>query len=102
MSSAEYANPEFSSRLTIFPNLSTPNGVVYASACDALDLGCDYYNLGGIDGDLASPLAIFKKKFSPHIFEFVGEFDLVIDRAFYFGFENLLPQAKKIIKKIKK
>lgn len=87
---------------SIFPNLSTPNGVVYVSACDALDLGCDYYNLGGIDGDLASPLAIFKKKFSPHIFEFVGEFDLAIDRAFYFGFEKLLPQAKKIIKKIKK
>lgn len=87
---------------SIFPNLSTPNGIVYASACDALDLGCDYYNLGGIDGDLTSPLAIFKKKFSPHIFEFVGEFDLVIDKLFYFGFEKLLPRAKTLIKKIKK
>ncbi len=87
---------------SIFPNLSTPNGIVFASACDALDLGCDYYNLGGIDGDLKSPLAIFKKKFSPHIFEFVGEFDLVIDKLFYFGFEKLLPKAKKLIKKIKK
>lgn len=87
---------------TVFPNLSTPNGVVYTSACDALDYGCDYYNLGGIDGGLKSPLAIFKKKFSPHIFEFVGEFDLVIDRLFYFGFEKCLPKAKKIIKKIRK
>lgn len=87
---------------SIFPNLSTPNGVVYTSACDALDCGCDYYNLGGIDGDLKSPLAIFKKKFSPHIFEFVGEFDLVIDRLFYFGFEKCLPKAKKIIKKLHK
>lgn len=87
---------------SVFPNLSTPNGVVYTSACDALDLGCDYYNLGGIDGDFKSPLAIFKKKFSPHIFEFVGEFDLVIDKLFYFGFEKLLPKAKKVIKAIHK
>lgn len=85
---------------SVFPNLSTPNGIVYASACDAADCGCDYYNLGGIDGDLKSPLAIFKKKFSPHIFEFVGEFDLVIDKLFYFGFEKLLPKAKKLIKAI--
>lgn len=87
---------------SVFPNLSTPNGIVYASACDALDLGCDYYNLGGIDGDLKSPLAIFKKKFSPHIFEFVGEFDLVIDKLFYFGFEKLLPKVKTLIKAIRK
>lgn len=87
---------------SIFPNLSTPNGVVYASACDAADYGCDYYNLGGIDGDLKSPLAVFKKKFSPHIFEFVGEFDLVIDKLFYFGFEKCLPKTKKLIKAIHK
>jgi serine/alanine adding enzyme len=86
---------------TIFPNLCTPNGIVYKSACDSLNMGCDYYNLGGVDGDLKSPLAIFKLKFAPHILEYVGEFDLVINKFFYFGFEKCLPLIKKAIKKIK-
>lgn len=86
---------------TIFPNLSTPNGIVYASACDALKRGCDYYNLGGIDGDFKTPLAIFKKKFAPHVFEFVGEFDLIINKPLYIAFEKGLPEIKKIVKKLR-
>lgn len=86
---------------TVFPNLSTPNGIVYASACDALKQGCDYYNLGGIDGDLETPLAVFKKKFAPHTFEFVGEFDLIINKPLYIAFEKGLPEIKKIVKRLK-
>lgn len=87
---------------TVFPNLSTPNGIVYRSACDSIDRGCLYYNLGGVDGDLKSPLAIFKQKFAPHILEFVGEFDLPVRRLYYFGFEKTLPAAKKLLKKIRR
>ena len=41
-------------------------------------------------------------KFVPHIFEYVGEFDMPVDKVMYLGFEKLLPMAKKAIKKIKK
>lgn len=86
---------------TIFPNLSTPNGIVYQSACDSIDRGCHYYNLGGVDGELKSPLAIFKLKFAPHILEFVGEFDLPVNKLIYLLFEKTLPAAKKLLKNFK-
>ncbi len=85
--------------ITVFRNLGTPNGLIYKSACDAIDMGCQYYNLGGVDGDMTSPLANFKLKFAPHVFEFPGEFDLPVDKLMYMSFEKLLPVAKKMLKR---
>lgn len=86
--------------LSAFSSLRAANGLIYQSVCDSIGRGCMYYNLGGIDGNLESSLAGFKMKFNPQIFEFVGEFDLVINKTFYFGFDKLLPLAKKAVKKV--
>ncbi|MBQ7046365.1 MAG: peptidoglycan bridge formation glycyltransferase FemA/FemB family protein [Oscillospiraceae bacterium] len=90
------------SDLTVLPTLCASVGLIYAGVCDSIDAGCDYFNLGGVDGSFEDHLSKFKLKFSPHIFEFVGEFDMAVNKPLYFAFEKLLPVAKKAIKKIKR
>lgn len=81
-----------------FGNLSIPSGLNYFAACDGIKRGCTYLNLGGVDGEFKSSLATFKLRFAPHIFEFVGEFDLPVNKLMYLGFTKLLPIVKKILK----
>ena len=76
--------------------------LIYAEVCDSIDAGCDYFDLGGVDGSCEDHLSKFKIKFVPQVFEYVGEFDMPVDKVMYLGFEKLLPMAKKAIKKIKK
>ncbi len=90
------------SDISVLPTLCASVGLIYAGVSDAINLGCDYFNLGGVDGTFDDHLSKFKTKFVPHIFEYVGEFDMAINKPLYFAFETLLPLAKKVIKKIKK
>ena len=90
------------SDLSVLSTLCASVGLIYAGVCDSIDAGCDYFNLGGVDGSFEDHLSKFKIKFVPHIFEYVGEFDMPVDKVMYLGFEKLLPMAKKAIKKIKK
>ena len=90
------------SDISVLPTLCASVGLIYAGVCDAIDTGCDYFNLGGVDGTFDDHLSKFKIKFVPHIFEYVGEFDMAVNKPLYVAFEKLLPYAKKIIKKIKK
>lgn len=45
--------------------------------------GCRFANMGGIEGDLQDGLTKFKSNFHPHINEFIGEFDLPVNRLLY-------------------
>lgn len=45
--------------------------------------GCRYANMGGVEGDLQDGLTKFKANFHPHINEFIGEFDLPVNRVLY-------------------
>ncbi len=90
------------SDLSVLSTLCASVGLIYAGVCDSIEAGCDYFNLGGVDGSFEDHLSKFKIKFVPHIFEYVGEFDMPVNRVLYLGFEKLLPTAKKMIKKIKK
>lgn len=90
------------SDLSVLSTLCASVGLIYAGVCDCIDAGCDYFNLGGVDGSFDDHLSKFKIKFVPHIFEYVGEFDMPVNRIMYLGFEKLLPMAKKIIKKTRK
>lgn len=78
----------------IFPSLKITNGLMFYRLCYCLDKGCDYCDLGGVDGSLNDHLSTFKSKFNPEVLELVGEYDLVISR-FWFGLFNL---AMKILK----
>ncbi len=44
----------------------------------AFEHGCRYANMGGVEGDFNDGLTKFKANFNPHIFEYVGEFDIAI------------------------
>ena len=39
--------------------------------------------MGGVEGDLADGLTKFKANFNPYINEFIGEFDLPVNRLLY-------------------
>ncbi len=45
--------------------------------------GCQYANMGGVEGDLADGLTKFKANFDPYINEFIGEFDLPVNGLLY-------------------
>lgn len=49
----------------------------------AFSKGCRYANMGGVEGDLQDGLTKFKSNFHPHINEFIGEFDLPVNRLLY-------------------
>ena len=45
--------------------------------------GCNYANMGGVEGDLKDGLTKFKSNFNPYINEFIGEFDLPVNSLLY-------------------
>lgn len=45
--------------------------------------GCTWSNMGGVDGSLKDGLTTFKSNFNPVINEFIGEFDIPVNRLFY-------------------
>lgn len=81
----------------VLPSLKITNGLMYYRLCYCLDKGCDYCDLGGVDGSLEDHLSTFKSKFNPEVLELVGEFDLVISE-FWFKIFNI---AMKILKFIR-
>lgn len=60
--------------------------------------GCTYCNMGGIEGDLKGGLTNFKVNFHPIIYEFVGEFDLVVMKTCYFLAKFFMKMRKHMLK----
>lgn len=81
----------------IIPSLKITNGLMFYRLCYCLDNGCDYCDLGGVDGSLEDHLSIFKSKFNPEVLELVGEFDLVINK-FWFLIFNIFMKVLKFIR----
>ena len=68
------------------------------------DKGVKIYDQFGTIGDLRSDnpligLHEFKRKFGGDYVEFTGEFDLVLNKLFYFGFTKLVPIYRNIVKR---
>lgn len=57
--------------------------------------GCDFANMGGVEGDLQDGLTKFKSNFDPYINEYIGEFDLPVNSLLY----GLSQWAYKVRKK---
>ena len=49
----------------------------------AFENGCDFANMGGVEGDLCDGLTKFKSNFNPMINEFIGEFDIPVNKLLY-------------------
>lgn len=85
----------------VFPYLNTNASVHINSFIDMLNDGYDYCDLEGVDGTLDDHLTKTKAKYNPVLLEFVGEFDLPINKFWYFIFSKFSVQLKKIYRKIK-
>lgn len=83
----------------ILPSLKITNGLMFYRLCYCLERGCDYCDLGGVDGSLEDHLSTFKSKFNPNVLELVGEFDLVINKFWYLVFNFLMRIRKYIMSK---
>lgn len=60
-----------------------PYASFYQSMVWSFDKGCEWCNMGGIEGDLQGGLTKFKSNFTPTIHEFIGEFDLPVNTLLY-------------------
>ena len=85
-----------------FSKLNVSYGLVYDICKFSIKQNCHYCNLGGIEGTLDDHLTSFKSKFNAIVWEFAGEYDLIINKLTYFPIEKILPIAKRIYRKIKK
>lgn len=85
----------------VFPYLNTNASVHINSFIDMLEKGYDYCDLEGVDGTLDDHLTNTKSKYNPILFEFIGEFDLPINKFWYFIFSKFSVQLKKIYRIIK-
>lgn len=65
----------------------------------AFEHGCNFANMGGVEGDLQDGLTKFKSNFNPHINEFIGEFDLPVNKLLYHASEKAYERRKKKQKK---
>lgn len=60
----------------------------------AFERGCQWSNMGGVEGTLDDGLTKFKDNFNPTINEFIGEFDIPVYPIMY----RLTQKAYKILK----
>ena len=63
--------------------------------------GYDYADLEGVDGTFDDYLSKTKAKYNPVVLEFVGEFDISINKFWYFIFSNFSVQLKKLYRLVK-
>lgn len=80
----------------ILPKLSVSAGVCFEALCISLENNCQYCNLGGVDGNLKDPLSVFKSKYNAVVFEFAGEYDLIISKFWYYAAKIGYPILKKL------
>lgn len=85
----------------VFPYLNTNASVHMNSFIDMLNMNYHYADLEGVDGTLDDHLTNTKAKYNPVLLEFVGEFDLAINKFWYFIFSKFSVQLKKIYRLVK-
>lgn len=49
----------------------------------AFDKGCEEFSMGGVEGSLDDGLTHFKDNFAPLIHEYIGEFDIPVNKLLY-------------------
>ena len=61
----------------------------------AFERGCEWSNMGGVEGSLDDGLTKFKDNFNPTINEFIGEFDLPVNKFLFSLSEKAYSYMKK-------
>ena len=65
------------------PGLRISKAMVFECCKFSIQNGCDYFNLGGVEGALDDSLTKFKRNFNGRIMEFAGEYDLPASLLYY-------------------
>lgn len=86
----------------VFPYINSNASVHINSFIDMLNNGYSYADLEGVEGDFSDHLSKTKAKYNPIVFEFVGEYNLSINKFWYFIFDKFSVQLKKIYRLIKR
>lgn len=68
----------------------------YESICLSFESGTKAVNLGGVMGLEDDHLLSFKKNFNPTIEEYIGEFDLIINRPYNWFIKSAIQFVKKV------
>lgn len=66
-----------------YKRLMAPYLVWYETMQHCFDCGCEMSNMGGIEGELVGGLSDFKKIYNPVIHEFIGEFDIPVNKLLF-------------------
>lgn len=69
----------------------------FQAMVDAKAAGYDYFNLGGVQGSFDDGLFTFKSEYNPEIFEYVGDFEVIIKPIL----NNFFNTSLKIYKKLR-
>ena len=85
----------------MLPYLKTNASVHINSFIEMLNKGYSYADLEGVDGDFSDHLSKTKAKYNPVVLEFVGEYDLSINKFWYFIFSKFSVQLKRVYRLIK-
>ena len=85
----------------VLPYLNANASLHIYSFIDMLKKGYHYADLEGVEGTFDDHLSNTKSKYNPIVFEFIGEFDLSINKFWYFIFSKFSVQLKKIYRIVK-
>lgn len=64
-----------------------------------VELGIKRCSFGGIEGTLDDGLTLFKSNWLMNVEEYIGEFNLVLNKPMYYAFDSLYPKLLKIAAK---
>ena len=88
------------SDLSVLPQFSAADVMLAEIMKYCAKENCQLLNLGGVEGSLDDGLYAFKSKFNPILAEYIGEFDLVINKFKYNIVEKNLPWAARIYRRV--
>lgn len=57
---------------------------------DSFMWGYDFCSMGGVEGSLDDGLSIYKSAYNPYVIEYIGEFDLVLNKAMYLAYDLVM------------
>ena len=76
--------------------------LLYAKCLDrCVDLGITHCSFGGIEGTLDDGLTLFKSNWIMNVEEYIGEFNIILDRIMYTAFDSIYPSLLKFAAKMK-
>lgn len=73
---------------------------IYNAIMYSKEQGYKYFNLGGVAGTLDDHLVLYKTRYNPMLVEYLGDYDIVINKFYHQLFVKGLPLAKKIRNKV--